>query len=445
MAVEPQGAPAALAAFAPLAECVLETHTLPADGLVAPAPETAARAACELEQATQGDPLETEVALPRLIRLWTLAGQAEAAAYGRALSLSLLCHYGFYEDALVHIPHVRAHLDALVRRDAMATRWALISGLFSCLVAVGQAEAARELVASEALARCHTPKDLARAHYVMAMLHARYLPEKNLALAEQFLERGLAETCRPELAQAERDFLGVFLRNGLAFVRHRQGQPDAAIALCDEGFRHLDSTLPADRHRLHRSALLYNIAQVHTAAGADERALEGYSAALALDPHYSEYYNDRGSAYLRLGQLERARADFEAAIALSPPYPEVWTNLGQCHRKRADLESAVAAFTRALDLDPDTAVARAARAACADKLGRSAQALADYDGVLERDPSHLAARANRAALRHEAGDFAGALADLELALALAPDNPTLVRHHEQARAARDRATLPSGP
>src|SRR5262249_47600714 len=157
--------------------------------------------------------------------------------------------------------------------------------------------------------------------------------------------------------------------NGLAMIRHFQGRYQEAIELCREGFRELEQHLHEDRHRLHRSVLLYNMAQVYTAVGAYDDALRHYAMTMDMDPNYSEYYNDRGNVYLKLGRLAEAEADYLKAIELSPPYHEVYTNLGQCYRRMGRLDDAVRAYSAALDLSPHLALALAGRGQCHDELG----------------------------------------------------------------------------
>ena len=116
---------------------------------------------------------------------------------------------------------------------------------------------------------------------------------------------------------------------------------------CRDCVDYLNTHLAADKHLLHRSVLLYNLAQVYNAIGSHDEAIEHYRAAITLDPNYSEYYNDRGSVFLHCGRLKEAEADY-----LSPPYFEVLTNLGQCYRLMGDMTKAIQTYSRALDIDP---------------------------------------------------------------------------------------------
>jgi tetratricopeptide (TPR) repeat protein len=81
-----------------------------------------------------------------------------------------------------------------------------------------------------------------------------------------------------------------------------------------------------------------------------------------MDPNYSEYHNERGNIFLKVGRLEEARANYLRAIDPSPPYFEVFTNLGQCYRRMGRLNEAIEWYSRALDLEPDQPLAIEGRA-----------------------------------------------------------------------------------
>ncbi len=271
--------------------------------------------------------------------------------------------------------------------------------------------------------------DLMGIYYSLAMLNARFMKNPDFGLAERYLDRALDETRRASVRDVEKHFLQVFILNGLAFIRHRQARHEEAIRICREGFEHLQRHLGADEHRLHRSVLLYNIAQVNSATRTFEDALRNYSAAIEMDPNYSEYYNERGSVYLKMGRLDEALDDYARAIQTSPPYPEVWINCGQAYRLQGRWEAARDAYARALDLNPQSALAFLGRAQAHDALGASDAALADYTAALRLEPHQPLALANRATLLYERGRHDECLADLDAALELDPDNADLHLNH----------------
>ncbi|HEU4456038.1 MAG TPA: tetratricopeptide repeat protein [Longimicrobium sp.] len=438
LVVEPGAGDGAAARFAPFAAVRRVRLDVPRDP---PAPRSRAETtalASELEALIKDDMAGMEVRVPELIHLWLESEHPENAWPLQAYALGRYNHRGFYEDALAYTEPVLANLDSIVTGKGYFTRWNLVGSIFGCLVAAGQVERAQRVMEDEALARITEPTDRARVCYVMAMLHARFLPKRDPEKAEAYLLEGLALLDSPDITPEYRNFLRVFLNNGMALVRHRQGRLPEAIELCQDGYDDLTANMPADSHRLHRSVLLYNIARVYTGMGENEKAVEYFTATMEMDPNYSEYYNERGNVFLRMNRLDDAVRDYREAIRLSPPYPEVWTNLGQCFRKMGKPGEALAAYSRALDLDPAIVLARGARAQLLTALGRADEAMADYDLLLAQNPAQPVVLANRAALRYGAGRLAESVEDLDRAIELAPEHPGFRRNRAVGLAELDR-------
>jgi tetratricopeptide (TPR) repeat protein len=436
-AVDPGEGDAAAASFHAATPVRRARLTLPAD---TPAPrdrEQAAREAAALERAVAGDPVGRELHFHTLVRLWSEAGDSARAAAWKVRMMAACNHLGYYEDAHRHAAPVRAALAA--GGEGLPSRWTVVSAVFYALITNGRMEEARELLETEALPKLADPHERVRAHYQMAMMHARYLPTKDLAEAERHLDEARRELARAGLPAANRHFLEVFLNNGLALVRHRQGRAGEAVELTRTGSARLDEELPPEKHRLHRSVLLYNAGQVYASTGAYDDALRAFAAAMEMDPNYSEYYNERGNVLLRMGRHEEALADYRMAVECSAPYPEVWVNLGQCHTLLRRWDEAERAFARAADLDPDVFLARAGRARALLALGRTDEAIDEYGAALVLDGSHALLWANRAALLFDAGRVDESAADLDRAVSLAPDNPALRRSRALALKSLGRA------
>jgi tetratricopeptide (TPR) repeat protein len=381
-------------------------------------PEEALRQAEALEAQLKDDPVELEMRLPELLRAWQATGRQEPLFKARVKAFRLANHYGLYVDALRYGEPLREQAEQMAGNDPDAY-WTVTGNLFNSYLALRDSDRVLDL-AAKADAQATAPQIRAKLYYTLAMLHGRFLPKPDLALAEHYLDLGLAEIDKSDMPEENRTFSRVFNRNGLAFVRTRQGRFEEAIELCRKGFEQLELSLRPDQHRLHRSVLLYNIAQVLAGLGSDELAIAQYSAAIQMDPGYSEYFNERGCLLMRTGRGEQALADFDQAIELSPPYAEVRINQGQCLRAMGRMEEAVAAFSIALDLEPSRLLALLGRAQAHEELGRVEEALADYSAALALQPSQPLVLANRALLHYTQQRLPEALADLDAAISLAP-------------------------
>jgi tetratricopeptide (TPR) repeat protein len=396
-------------------------------------PLAALEAASLLEAECVGDPDLTEERLPRLIRLWTLAGNEEKAFAWRTQAFTRYTLRGYYREALAHgniaMRFVLEHMPGDEQRLA-----SIINKLYSCYCAVGEPYKALELLEIDAFPKLTGAQTRAHFFYQLAMLYTRFLSEsdRDFRKAEASLDEGLAELLAAEMPETARQFSITFNRNGLALVRHRQGRFQDAIALCREGYDRLSRYLGDGEHRLHRSVLLYNVAQVYAAMGCLEEALSHFDAAIGLDPSYSEYFNERGNAYFRLQKFEEALADYQQALELSPPYAEVFINLGQCLRAMGQYEVALEAYNRALDLKPDQNWVFVMRGECHEALGSLDAALDNYTQALSLDPTQFAVFANRAYVHHALGQPQRALADLDRAIEISPETAELYQNRAAA-------------
>lgn len=423
LAVDPGQGAAAAATFASPVLRSIELTEIPAplvdrDALL--------RQAAELEALVGSDKDLIEIHVAELLHLYQQAEHPRKIFRWQCWGLDTYNSLGFYEDALTYGNEVWRQLDHFMA-DEDDLRWAIFVKMFMSNVGLQRAEEAFRLTQeSRMLERENIEKPRrAQLYYLLSMLYVRYFKPRDLDRGEEYLELGLADldAARAEMAVEDYYFYVVFNRNGLALVRHFQGRFAEAIELCRKGFEQLEEHLAGDKHRLHRSVLMYNIGQVYVAMGEVELGIEYYSKAMAMDPGYSEYYNERAALYLRQGDFTAAKNDFLKAIELSPPYPEVWTNLGQCWRKLGQFQQAIEAYSRALDLDPRNLLALVGRGQAYDALEQIDPAFADYSRALDIENQQWDVLTSRAVLHYQRGNLALALADLDSAVALAPEQP----------------------
>lgn len=378
---------------------------------------------------------------------------AEAIAAAQEHCLNL----GFY-DAVVELGR---QFDDLLDRYPKELAALHYPALMRLAPAVTDRAEEYEEIHRRVMASTTDAQPLATAHYALAMLHTRLLAENQ---RDHITAKGMINTAIA-LASAHPDpqyraFHTVFMQNGLALIEMHRGDLPAALDLVTNGLARLDRELPADRHRLHRSVLRYNRAQLLAALGRLDEALAEFTAVIEVDPNYAEYHFDRGNLRRRLGDAEGAIAEYERALRLTPPFPELYHNRGDARLACGDEAGAAADFGYVLDLEPDhlesrvslatvlldTGDAKAAltqarsgldhhpddaRLWCvvgqANAVAGDLPAAADALGrALAADPDLYQALVARAAIAYEQGDPAAAVADLDRALALAGDHPDLL-------------------
>jgi tetratricopeptide (TPR) repeat protein len=402
------------------------------------------------ELAARGEQSLRYGAIPYHLERGTDPAGAGAEALGAALDHCI--DMGFYDATVDFGRRGRAVIDWSAQAELW---WTFTTKMTTSLAALSRPEEAEALY-DEARAISVSPQVHMQAAYATAMLFTRHHePERrDHQKAMAWINESIAiASLLPDTA--ERAFQTVFGQNGRALIHVHMGEPDAALGIVNAGLAYLDSELSPGTHRLHRSVLLYNRAQVLAGMGRFDETLADYTAVIDADPNYAEYYLDRGNILRRLGRDGEALADYEMAIRLSPPFPEVYYNLADTLMALGDLEGGLAALGRLLELDPeyvDAYVNRAgARVALDDLEGarqdaeaglaldpdnahlhcvlgqvhaaqdRLAEARAEFDRAIERDPALQAAWSGRAALAYQQGDAATALEDLNQSLNLGED------------------------
>jgi tetratricopeptide (TPR) repeat protein len=427
----------------------VETLDLPESEPLADEQESVA-AAAELEKSIGQDRIEKEAHLHTLTNLWKAARRYDKVIELKLFAVTIYLHAGLYADALrcseglLEMATECAPEDEKLRRDIVIKR-------LNALMGAQDPEAALKLVETEVLVLAERAPLPWRVDlfYLAAMVYARYLKPRNFAKGEEFLDRALEALKQAGLPEDQYQFQYVFNRNGVAMIRSFQQRAQDAIDLCQNGIDRLNTYVAAEKHKLHRSVLVYNIAQVYLAIGRYEEAIEHYSDALAIDPNYSEYYNERGGIFMRMNRLDEARADYLKAIVLSPPYFEVFTNLGQCYRNMENYEDAANAYSRALDLEPNQLLALLGRAQAYENLSNRRAAIADYTSALACDAGQWEALANRGVLYYEEGDLQRALSDFDAAIRLEQNQISLYQNRSivlaglgrHDKAARDLETV----
>ena len=394
------------------------------------------------DEVANADDLVFERHYPALLSHYQAAGEGLAAARVAVRIFIIYSSYGFYHEARHFIGVFLPHFEELVVGD-QSLRIHYVSKMNICLVMTDDPEGALWVVDEFAGPHLSRPHLVANMNYILAMHFLRYAQSKNLERAEKHI---LIAVEKIEQAKAdpnfhEYPFQKVFIDNGLAFLRARQGRHQEALKLCKGGFEFLARELGEERHLLHRSVLQYNIAQVCVMLGRLDEAREHYWQAIGMDPNYSEYYNELGNILQEQEQNQGAVDLYADAIKRSAPYPEVFFNKAVCHLRVGQLEEALADFETSLDLNPDQPQAHALRADILRELGSATEALQGYDAAIQLGWDSAPIRVNRAVLHFNNGEFGSALADMDQAIALDPDDPDHYENRAAIHSAMDRQDL----
>jgi tetratricopeptide (TPR) repeat protein len=397
-------------------------------------------------------------------------GRDPSGAGAEALRQALLycLDMGFYEAVVDFGRRGRTVIERPCPEDLW---WDLTMKVPTPLAALGRPAEAEEIY-EEARATSTSARVHMQAAYGTAMLYTRHhAPERrDDQRALGWINQAIAiAALLPDIK--ERALSTVFNQNGLALIKSHLGEREEALRLVSDGLLRLDADLDPGEHRLHRSVLRYNRAQLYSGMGRLAEALAEYTAVIEEDPHYAEYHFDRAGLLRRLGRDDEAMAEYETAMRLSPPFPELYYNRADLRSAQGDRDGALADFSYVIEIDPDCVDAYINRAGILMGMGQApaarrdvtaglavapadphllcllarlelddghpAAALASLDTATAADASFAQAWGTRAAVLFETGDPAAALADLNHAIDLAADPALLFNRGSVHQAMRN--------
>lgn len=146
-------------------------------------------------------------------------------------------------------------------------------------------------------------------------------------------------------------------------------------------------------------------------AGRYQQAIEEYTKAISVRPHYAEAYSNRGASYDALNEHEQALKDYTTAIELKPSFIGAYSN----------------------------------RAETLAELGRFSEAISDWNVVIKKRPRSAASYMSRGKCLKKVGDLQAALSDFKQALKLSPhDSKAMAAANEVKQALNSGTALDSG-
>lgn len=280
--------------------------------------------------------------------------------------------------------------------------------------------------------------DKVRAYYGISMLYARHHPAglRSLDIAATHLADAYALLERMDPASRALDaivFEEVFNRNGHALVLFRRGEVDAALAMLEWGIARLTET--SEKVAIHRSVLMYNLAQCHRQLKNRQAAIDAYERLLSVDPYMPEYRFEAAKCYADVSNITAAIAAVKAGLDLDDSLASGWSLLGVYLGRAHEVEAAAEAFKQAYDLDPTSskyALDYGYSLLLAGDAGRARGIVRD---AMPRGRGQIERRANLLAeswLKEH--DVERAIVELESAMKDFPDSERLARNLSTLRA-----------
>lgn len=178
----------------------------------------------------------------------------------------------------------------------------------------------------------------------------------------------------------------------------------------------------------------YNIASAYELAKQPDKAIEGYTEAIRLDPADTESHVSRARIYAgrwyaaaSKGQAdnddaEKMLADYNELVRLKPD-AQSYTLRAAAYRSLKKFDKAIDDYGQMIQLDPKSGEGYAYRGTAYIAEGSWDKAVADFSQVIQLDPGNATAYQFRGQAYIQKGDYDKAIDDANSALKLNPDNP----------------------
>mgnify|MGYP001196764430 CR=1 FL=1 len=178
--------------------------------------------------------------------------------------------------------------------------------------------------------------------------------------------------------------------------------------------------------------------QLNIESGDTLAAVEDFSRAIAIDPHFAPARAGRAYAYLLKDDYANALPDLDEAIRLNPDMPGYYINRGLARYNLNNLRGTLDDFDSVIRLDPNNALAWFNRGLIRSQVGDLNRAIEDFNNVIRLDPHHHIAIYNRALVRTQVGEYKAAISDLDLIINEYPTfTPALYQRSDVKRKAGD--------
>ena len=221
-----------------------------------------------------------------------------------------------------------------------------------------------------------------------------------------------------------------------AMSEARAGQAAAAQQDWSAAIEHFTRAIRSNEFdNPNQAVAYYNRGLNYHRLGQYNRAIEDYSAALALNPAQLNALYNRAVAYTAKAEYADALAQLNAFLALQPDHIDALVQRAGLYVEQQQPQPALQDLNRALQLAPNNPQVVLARADANRQLGRYDAALADYNRLLQALPEEGQATAmvyaGRGEVYEDMEQPEQAIEDYLKAYSLDPENPAI-----QAKAAR---------
>uniref|UniRef100_A0A3Q2I8E6 Tetratricopeptide repeat domain 6 n=1 Tax=Equus caballus TaxID=9796 RepID=A0A3Q2I8E6_HORSE len=177
-----------------------------------------------------------------------------------------------------------------------------------------------------------------------------------------------------------------------------------------------------------------------------EEAVDFFTWALKINPHFLDAYVGRGNSYMEYGRDEatkQAQKDFLKVLHFNPAYTKARISLGYNLQAQEKFQKAWNHFTVAIEVDPKSHLAYEGRAVVCLQMGDNSAAIQDINAAIKINTT-AEFLTNRGVIHQFMGQQQNAMKDYQAAISLNPEYSlayfnagNIYFHHRQFSQASD--------
>jgi len=157
----------------------------------------------------------------------------------------------------------------------------------------------------------------------------------------------------------------------------------------------------------------FYVALSHQKRGENEKAIEGYTKVIEMDPMNVEARTNLGVIYKNMGKPLQAVKEFQTVLSMNPKHENAHNNLGVIFYLQGNLKSAIQEFREVLDINPRNKEAYINLGVIYKKRNLIPKAKRMFENALSIDLHSPEANYNLGLICEESGDIKQAISNYQ--------------------------------
>jgi len=166
----------------------------------------------------------------------------------------------------------------------------------------------------------------------------------------------------------------------------------------------------------------FNLGELYMRHGMNEKALESFDFATAINEEYAHSYFNKGVIFANTGDFQSALSCFKDCTEHEGMNPLTLCYIGECYEKTGNFINALEYYDKVLEIDDRWSDAWMGKAVVSELMGKDKSALLMVENALKLLPEHIEYLLFYARINGKLGNDGEAIESFEKATSISPEN-----------------------